>query len=68
MAVQNEAARRALSLTFFVAQRKAEDPVVEVPTRRYDHRAGGHHGSLAWRSAWRRGDHFASDLARCISL
>jgi hypothetical protein len=24
------AARRALSLTFFVAQRKAEDPVVEV--------------------------------------
>jgi len=23
-------ARRALSLTFFVAQRKAEDPVVEV--------------------------------------
>src|SRR5258708_17328234 len=42
------AARRALSLTFFVAQRKAEDPVVEVeiPTGRYDHRAGGRRGSL----------------------
>jgi hypothetical protein len=40
--------RRTLALTFFVAQRKAEDPVVEVelPTGRYDHPAGGYRGPL----------------------